>query len=41
MLGMEYKMNRLSAVSLSNEALECYRNIVEKEGVRCRIGDES
>jgi pyruvate formate lyase activating enzyme len=40
MMGREYKMNRLSAQSLSNEELEKYRPVVEAAGVRCRIGDE-
>lgn len=41
MMGIEYKMNRLSAKSLSNKELEIYRPIVEQAGVPCRIGDES
>lgn len=41
MIGIEYKMNRLSAKSLSNKELEIYRPIVEQAGVPCRIGDES
>lgn len=41
MMGIEYKMNRLSAQSLTNQDLEKYRPIVEQAGVRCRIGDES
>lgn len=41
MMGFEYKMNRLSAKSLSNKELEIYRPIVEQAGVPCRIGDES
>lgn len=41
MMGIEYKMNRLSAKSLSNKELEKYRPIVEQAGVSCRIGDES
>ena len=41
MMGIEYKMNRLSAKSLSNKELEKYRPIVEQAGVFCRIGDES
>ncbi len=40
MMGCEYKMNRLSAASLSNKELEPFRPIVEQAGVRCRIGDE-
>lgn len=40
MMGCEYKMNRLSVASLSNEELEKYRPIIEQAGVRCRIGDE-
>ena len=41
MLGMEYKMQRLSTASLRNVDLEQYREVVEQEGVRCRIGDAS
>jgi len=41
MMGIEYKMNRLSAKSLSNEELEKYRPIIEQTGLSCRIGDES
>ena len=41
MMGIEYKMNRLSAKSLSNKELEIYRPIIEQAGVPCRIGDES
>lgn len=41
MLGMEYKMQRLSTASLQNVDLEQYREVVEQEGVRCRIGDAS
>lgn len=41
MMGIEYKMNRLSAKSLSNKELETYRSIVEQAGVSCCIGDES
>ncbi len=40
MMGLEYKMNRLSVDSLGNKDLEVYRPIVEQAGVRCRIGDE-
>ena len=40
MMGLEYKMNRLSAKSLGNKDLEKYRPIVEGVGVKCRIGDE-
>lgn len=41
MMGLEYKMNRLSAQSLTNQDLEIYRPLVEQAGVHCRIGDES
>ena len=41
MMGIEYKMNRLSAKSLSNEELEKYRPIIKQTGLSCRIGDES
>lgn len=40
MLGLEYKMKRLSVKSLTNEDLEPYRAIVEAYGLKCRIGDE-
>lgn len=40
MMGIEYKMKRLSVDSLGNKDLEEFRSVVEEAGVHCRIGDE-